>query len=621
MSTLQAPPTVSAVVAVALLAVTACSEDPIDAPLTQEDENPIPTLSTVSPQEIPRGAPEQVVIVTGAGFVEGAAVRVGPQTRPTSYVDATRLEATLAQGFLLRAASHSVTAINPSPGGGPSNELTLHVVNPLPVVDSLGSTEALVGSDSLVLAIYGSGFVPDSEARVEGEARATDLVAPGVLQVVIDSTDLGEPALLQVVVSNEEPGGGSSQPATLEIVNPTPLISTLPSRGATAGGPGFPLYIHGHGFVDGSVVQWNGEDLPTTRLTSTRLRADVAAGHVATPGTAIVGVVTPPPGGGAASTELTVRPVASATVTSRANYALVGRDLVSDPMRGRLYVTLPDDAPAYPNQLLEIDPFAPQIVDSTFVGEDPSRLALADGTGAVYVGLDGSSSIRRVDLDGLIPSLLWSLPAGQYAGDMVTVPGQPSAAIVSRARFRISPPLDGITVYDDGNPRPESIGGWVGGDALTMAGSADMLYGLNNRSTTGEFSSLAVDEAGIRHVRTTNDLFFGLYTDIVGVAGRIYGTDGSVVDAELHLRVGGLGPSFAVLPDPETGRAHVLDGDDIHVYDMNTFVLLGSIPVGPVGGYGDEADRIPTLVRWGDDGLAFLSSSLLVILRSPIVGP
>ncbi|MDX1647644.1 MAG: hypothetical protein R3304_10905 [Longimicrobiales bacterium] len=608
------------VAALTALPLSACGGEPFEPPPEEEPENPVPTLTEVTPAEIQRGSPEQVMVVSGTSFVEGAVVRVGPQSRPTEFKDATTLEATLIEGFLQLPGSHAVTVINPSPGGGPSNELTLDVVNPLPSLEGLSVDTATVGSDPLPVRLDGDGFFDDSEVLVDGEPRDATLLEPGALEVVLDTSDMSAPASLEIRVSNAGPGGGASEPRVLEVVNPRPGILLLPSRGATAGGPGFELAVHGEGFLESSVVRWDGQALPTTLLTSSRLQATVSSDLVATAGAVTVSVENPSPGGGADSTRLTVRTPGPATVTAQVNVGLRGRDLVADTVRGRLYVSIPSGAPDYADQIVEYDPFQPGIGRSTFIGSDPGRLAMADDGSALYVGLDGAGAIRRLDPDTFVPGLQWALPAGQYAGDMITVPGQPSTVVVSRARFGISPPMDGITVYDDGVARPDVAGNWIGGDAIAMAGRTDRVHGLDNTTTILEFSTMELDADGLRHVRTSEDLFSNFHTDIVGAAGRVYGTDGSVVDAGLHTRVGTLQRSFAVRPDPETGRVYLLDGDEIRVFDMNTFLLLGSIPLGSYG-FGEEGDRIPTLVRWGDDGLAFLSSTLLVVVRSPIVAP
>jgi hypothetical protein len=72
---------------------------------------------------------------------------------------------------------------------------------------------------------------------------------------------------------------------------PTPSITSLdpPSRPFDTGA--FTLTITGAGFLDNSVVRWNGSDRPTHLVSSTQVTADIPASDIATAGTAAVTVV------------------------------------------------------------------------------------------------------------------------------------------------------------------------------------------------------------------------------------------------------------------------------------------------------------------------------------------
>jgi hypothetical protein len=80
--------------------------------------------------------------------------------------------------------------------------------------------------------------------------------------------------------------------------NPVPTISSISPTSATAGGTGFNSTVNGANFVNGSVVRWNGSNRTTTFISSTQLKADIAAADIASPGTASMTVFNPAPGGG-----------------------------------------------------------------------------------------------------------------------------------------------------------------------------------------------------------------------------------------------------------------------------------------------------------------------------------
>ena len=76
--------------------------------------------------------------------------------------------------------------------------------------------------------------------------------------------------------------------------NPVPLINQPVVPDATApGGQGLTLTVNGTGFVQGSVVQWNGSALATAFVSASRLTASVPASDIASAGTASVTVVNP----------------------------------------------------------------------------------------------------------------------------------------------------------------------------------------------------------------------------------------------------------------------------------------------------------------------------------------
>jgi FG-GAP-like repeat/Bacterial Ig-like domain (group 3) len=85
----------------------------------------------------------------------------------------------------------------------------------------------------------------------------------------------------------------------LAQVNSIPYVNQpLVPASVPPGGSAFTLSINGAGFVPGSIVRWNGSDLPTTFLSALKLSATVPAKDIVTFTTANVTVFNPAPGGG-----------------------------------------------------------------------------------------------------------------------------------------------------------------------------------------------------------------------------------------------------------------------------------------------------------------------------------
>jgi hypothetical protein len=87
--------------------------------------------------------------------------------------------------------------------------------------------------------------------------------------------------------------------------NPVPFIDlpTAPSA-AVPGGSGFMLTVNGAGFVNGSVVNWNGSARVTTFVSAAQVTAVILVSDIATASTASITVSNPAPGGGTSNPSL-----------------------------------------------------------------------------------------------------------------------------------------------------------------------------------------------------------------------------------------------------------------------------------------------------------------------------
>jgi hypothetical protein len=84
----------------------------------------------------------------------------------------------------------------------------------------------------------------------------------------------------------------------VEVSNPIPAIATLQPSGTTAGSAAFTLTVNGSGFINGSVVNFNGNARATTFVSASQLTGSILATDVANVGTPSVTVTNPSSGGG-----------------------------------------------------------------------------------------------------------------------------------------------------------------------------------------------------------------------------------------------------------------------------------------------------------------------------------
>lgn len=579
--------------------------------------NPVPVVTSLSRTESMAGSPGFVLTVNGSGFVSFSRVLIAGQSRPTLSSSRSSIRVQIEDADLAVGAVLSVAVRNPTPGGGVSNAIEFRVLNPVPSVTSVNPSDGFAGTTGLTVTVTGSGFVASSDVLLGAQVRSPVHFSPTALEVELLEVDLATAGTIPVAVVSPEPGGGKSNVVGIRLANPRPQLLGLSSSGASAGGAGFTLTVYGQGFVGASVVNWNGQPRFTERVNASRLRVSIGGPDVAAAGVASITVENPAPGGGSSeATPFAVRVPGSTALTSVVRMPVVARDLISDTSRGVLYVSVPSTDPLNGNRVLRIDPATARVTGSAFVGSEPGKLAMSRDAARLYVGLDGASAVRRIQLASFEPDLQWSLQPGESAADIEVIPGNPGTVAVARWKATY---VTGVSIYDDGIARPMSIPGQSGPNRIVALDDPDVLYGFHSLSSAYEFFTIAITPSGLAHPLVTRDLVHGPYVDMVGAAGRIYGSDGSIVDPVVLERVGTVRSGNAVLPDPVTGRVFVLGYPDIDVFDANTYVQLGRIAIS-----GFEFDhpfgRIKTFVRWGEDGLAFLDRDELFLVRSPIVG-
>jgi hypothetical protein len=597
----------SAVVLLLLAAVSACGDG------IGSGDPPAPVLSSISPDTATAGRADVAFSVRGRGFGRESVVNWNSTPLPTTFVSESELRATVPQAQLGDEGPISITVTTPAPGGGTSGAAWFTVRQPAPAIASLSADTFNLGQASGQITIEGTGFTRATVVRWNGVPQTATYQSPTRLSVT---------GTTSLEVTNPAPGGGTAS-AAITVYSPVPVIALLPSSGATALRPGFTLWVHGRDFVQGARVLWNGAERPATYVSPTRLQVSVSGADVAAAGGVTLSVVNPGPGNRVSNTATVVVRLAGSTSAVVQRLRIEASDLAWDPARGLLYLSIPSTGGALANSVVAVDPMTLQVTQSVFVGSDPGRVARSDDGQFLYVGLNGANAVRRVDLGTFTAGLQWSLPAGQIAGDMEVAPGQPNTVAVSRYRPRFSPLLDGVTVYDAGVARPNSSPGHTGASRIEFSDSASILYGSDLDQST--FYTLAVDASGARHLNATPDMIHPTYSDIVRGPGRIYSTDGSVIDADRRARLGTLERGLSLAVDAALGRVFVLrdpipNGNGIAVYDLNTFQLLGTVLVSNLA-FHHPAARSTRLLRWGRDGLAFLDQDELVIIRTPIAAP
>jgi hypothetical protein len=623
---------------------------------SNESQNPIPTLASVSPNSAVAGSAGLAITATGSGFVTSSVVEWNGAALATTYVSGTSLTAQVPASDLSSTGTASVAVQTPAPGGGTSASLSFAITpvpNPAPTINSLSPSGITVGGPAFTLTVTGSQFVSSSQVLWNGAALATTYVSGTSLAAQVPASDIGSTGSASVAVQTPAPGGGTSTSLSFAInpaPNPAPAITSLSPSGTMIGGPAFTLTVTGSQFVSGSQVLWNGAALATTYVSSTSLAAQVPASDLSSASTATVAVQTPAPGGGTSSNlTFTISPPA----TSLNVLNLAGKDLAWNSSQQKLYVAVPGSASANPGTITVVDPIAGSIVSSQQLSSAASGLALSDDNQYLYSVIGAGATIQRLVLPALTSDIQWSLGTGStsgkanLAGDIKVQPGAAHTVAVSMGQYGSGV----VAVFDDGVQRPT-----VAGSALTDIGNSLQwkpdgtgLYavytdvtdsGYYTSNSENPLSVMSVNQAGVSLLNTYNAVLRneGAHLQIDSTTGYVYGDWGEVINPTNGIPIGNFQwnrPSGTYAPgplsvvDPSLKRFYTLlevsgPGNtfafQIQVFDQIQFRLLSTIVI--PNGIGTPAN----FIRWGQAGLAFVtnggsSTGALYILDGGFVNP
>gem|GEM_PF-1011589 len=89
--------------------------------------NPLPTLTSISPASAVSQGPGFTLTVNGTGFVSSSVVRWNGSPRTTTFVNATQLTASITAADIAAAGTFPITVFNSGPGGGTSGSLNFTV--------------------------------------------------------------------------------------------------------------------------------------------------------------------------------------------------------------------------------------------------------------------------------------------------------------------------------------------------------------------------------------------------------------------------------------------------------------------------------------------------------------
>jgi subtilisin family serine protease len=205
-------------------------------PAANPPPNPAPTLTSINPSSALLNGPGFTLTVTGTNFTPASRIRYGGLDHGTTYLSSTQLSTQILDFEVAQNTAPSqqtVAVYTPAPGGGVSNQITLTLMTPVPVITSISPSSVSAGHLSFSLDLYGSGFLlRGGEVRWNGSLLQSFAVDTTHLRAAVPYTLVGSPGTAQITVTNLPPGGGTSNAVTFTI-NPAPPASAPGENAAT----------------------------------------------------------------------------------------------------------------------------------------------------------------------------------------------------------------------------------------------------------------------------------------------------------------------------------------------------------------------------------------------------
>jgi hypothetical protein len=494
--------------------------------------------------------------------------------------------------------------------------------NPAPAITTIAPSTVMAGVNDFVLTVTGTNFVSLSTIEWNGSQLPTEYVSSTELQAQVSASNGASVGSVSINVVTPSPGGGTSNVLPFTIVpsssNPAPVILSLFPDYAAAGSSGFTMNINGLAYFNpSSVVTWHGSPRSAFLYGPGQLQIQVLASDLTTPGYAQITVTNPGPGGGTSTAEFQI--LYQPTIVQQAT-----NDLVWDPINQVIYISVPGSASTHANQVCVLNPSTGAIMNCQPAGGEPDVLAISDDSQFLYVGEDGTGTVQRFTLPGLVPDISYSLGGSgspYYALDLQVAPGSPHTTAVTRGQ-NVSPAAQGgIMIFDDSTPRPISTpgDGYPGGGvfaSIQWGSDATALYAANSETTGYDFYTLTVSSSGVVLSQDYPEVFWNpgrIHFD--RGTGLVYSEDGfHAVNPSTGLPAAIFEAGGApMVPDSTLNTAFFIaryvwqenSNYTLSFFDMTHFTPINRIPFSTTSPPGKNILIQPNrLIRWGTNGLA-----------------
>jgi len=301
---------------------------------------------------------------------------------------------------------------------------------------------------------------------------------------------------------------------------------------------------------------------------------------------------------------------------------IVANDLVYDHIGDKIYISIPSANGPNGNSLGVIKCSDCTLEKTISIGSEPSVLAISDNARYIYVGFNGSSTVRRFNVGTQTPEIQFTIGSSThygpyYAEDIEVMPGNSNTIAVSRKRLGVSPRHAGVAVFDNGIMRDNVTQSHTGSNKIEFSDHPNWVYGYNNESTEFGLRRLTIDSSGIYQVGVFQNVFGGFGSDFIYANNTVYSTNGKAVDVSNAPFVTGQffsnmsgRPVYDSLINKVFYATYTFSGSNVHFrrYNNETFIEEYSILIPQV------KDNIISMITCGTGCYAFNSADNKVVI-------
>lgn len=445
---------------------------------------------------------------------------------------------------------------------------------------------------------------------------------------------------VQVAGSESDPVSANNQAVSSLVItgaaySPSPSLSSVMPPAVLAGSSDTIVTLNGTGFTAASTVLLGTSTLSTSYVSASQLTAIVPAARLTTLGWGALSVSNPAPGGGtSAPLPLSIYSV----ITLGANH------IVYDPYSRKIMTSVgTGTATVTGNSIVTITPETQAVSSGVVIGSQPNALSLTSDGQILYSILTGSNSVARFNMLTQQPDFSVSFPSSvPFSSSIVSAiaaqPGSDTAVAIYPGTTA------GFGIYDFNSTTQTATqrGGPnapynISSNCFHFLDPADLLDFDNE--TIGRY---IVSPTGITippsTTATTDALnHFGCFQLSSSLA---FANAGGVADASVlpavqvgtYPRLAAFSYAQIVAPDTSLNRVFFMAdtntnqynyyADGIVAYNQSTFLPSSIIPLNIPTTEGNTNYSPVDLIRWGQDGLAALTSGgHIYLLRGPVVVP